>query len=850
MDQIVSALQKAFNEPLKDEEERKLVFWTDYDKEFVNDYEKVQIDNVKVVHLHENNQFFIKHLLEEEDTISSYLIYTNEELDSKHNWLYDTVIYSQKFYADRVSLIMNELQIDAILRPTIQQYQKFFNNKERFNRFKSFNIHTYTKETIELAMMNVICKTRSLDFDSVLRTVLMDTLEDGENRYLKDFDRYFDLATFWEYVERLYGYHREKKSLKTLFIHLAVTALSQTMDEKYLNNLSQFIAIENKTNAFVFIDDWMNHKTDYEIFNKYIKDIEQETKLATTINGLSVDDFKEADVFPYIDRAVITYIATSLLEQKEDYENYLHVISARRTKHFYEEFYYMYDALYYTVKMYDFQKKFSYGIPQGQAVDIYDAYVTDYYKMDTYYRKFYVAFDAEGSNDLLLKLKELVENLYTNWFMGELSAHWSTAVHHEMTDNWTLPGITNQQDFYTTHVRKHIDKNERAFIIISDAMRYEVGVELQERINAEIMGECSIDTMLGVAPSMTKLGMAALLPQQRLEMDSGANVLVNDMNSSGIENRRKILESRVEESVALHYEDVLNMNKGERRETVKGKKLIYIYHDAIDAIGDKASTEIDTFHAVEQTLNQLSDIVRVIRNDLSGTHIYITADHGFIYQRDKLEVTDLMDKEKMSAIEMKRRYLLSNEQRDLQGQLRIDLSSILKNEEKLYAYVPNATIRYRVQGAGANFVHGGASLQEIVVPLLTIRNKRADQRGAQAAEKVDITLTSTTNRITNSIFTLEFFQTEKIADKVIPRTVAVSMVDDEDNTLSNEEIIIGDLKNDNPKERVFKIQFALKNMMYDRNKTYYLIIKDTETDVIIEKAPFTINLSIVSDFDF
>src|SRR5690625_6028253 len=110
----------------------------------------------------------------------------------------------------------------------------------------------------------------------------------------------------------------------------------------------------------------------------------------------------------------------------------------------------MYDALYDTVKMCDFQKKFSYFIPQGQAVDIYEAYVTDYYKMDTYYRKFYVAFDAEGSNDLLLKLKELVDNLYTNWFMGELSAHWSTAVHHEMTDNWTLPGITNQQDFYTT----------------------------------------------------------------------------------------------------------------------------------------------------------------------------------------------------------------------------------------------------------------------------------------------------------------------------------------------------------------------------------------------------------------
>src|SRR5690625_5034917 len=283
------------------------------------------------------------------------------------------------------------------------------------------------------------------------------------------------------------------------------------------------------------------------------------------------------------------------------------------------------------------------------------------------------------------------------------------------------------------------------------------------------------------------------------------------MKYTRIENRRKILESRVEESVSLHYEDVLNMNKGERRETVKGKKLIYIYHDAIDAIGDKASTEIDTFHAVEQTLNQLSDIVRVIRNDLSGTHIYITADHGFIYQRDKLEVTDLMDKEKMSAIEMKRRYLLSNEQRDLQGQLRIDLSSILKNEEPLYAYVPNATIRYRIQGAGANFVHGGASLQEIAIPLLTIKNKRRGQSGAKEIEKVDVILTSTMRRITNSIFSLDFFQNERVVDHRIPRSVDVYIKNEAGQVLSNEETIIADLTTEDPKERIFNIPFLLKS---------------------------------------
>lgn len=848
--QIVTALTDIYNEPLKDEEERKLIFWTDYDKEFVNDFEKIQIDNVKIVHLHEHNQFYIKHLLEEEDTTSSYLIYTNMELDSPDNWLYDTTMYSKTFYADRISLIMNELQIENSLRPIVQQYKKFFDAKERIRRFKAFGIRTYTEEIIELAIMNVICKTRTLDFETVLRTVIMETLEDEKNSYLNDLERFFELNTFWDYVEREYDYKRSEKTLKTLFIHLAVTAFSQSMDEQYLSQFAQFIAEQNKTNALVFIDHWMHHKSDDEIFNEYIKLVESEINLAETINALPIEVFEDADVFPYIDRAVIIYIANSLMENREDYERYLEIISLRRTKHFYEEFRNTYEALYYTVKMYAFHKKYAYGIPLGQAIDLYDAYTQDYYQMDYYYRKFYVAFDAEGSNELLLKLKELVENLYTNWFMGELNAHWSKAVDQEMTNNWTLPSVTNQQKFYSTFIEPHIDKNERAFVIISDAMRYEVGVELQERVNAEIMGDCKIETMLGVVPSITKLGMAALLPQGKLEIDHKGNVLANGQDTSGIENRRKILQSCTVDSVAIHFEDIVNMNKAMRRETCKGKKLIYIYHDTIDAIGDKAATEMDTFNAVEQAMNQLSDLVRIIRNDLSGTHIYITADHGFIYQRDPLEITDLMNKEAIDSMEMKRRYLLSHEQKEVQGQLRVDLSSILKNEEKLFAYVPNATIRYRIQGGGANFVHGGASLQEIVVPVLSIRNKRADQRGAQAVKKVSINLTSTTNRITNSIFSLQFFQNEKVADKMIPRTVVVYMADDKNNILSNEETIIGDLTNDNPKERVFTIQFALKNKQYDRNKTYYLMIKDTETDVIVEKVPFTINLGIISDFDF
>lgn len=848
--QIESTLANIFNEPLKDGEERKIVFWMDKDNEFTEDIGNLSIDKIKVHMLTESNQFQTKYLLEEEDPTSHYLIYTNMELGVEDNWLADTFFYSKTFYADRISLILSELQIDPSLRAVIKKYERFFNNKERFKKFSALNIEDYSEGIIELAIMSVLCNIKTPDFEEVLKTILMDTLEDNENKYLSLLEKFFDIKVFWNYVSNHYGYEHEKKSLKTLFIHLVVTAFSQSITKADIWDLEVFISNRNKTNAVVFIDRWMHHKTDYVIFDEYAEMAEQEIQLSNIMNGLPIGSFKQADIFPYIDRAIIIYIANGLVMQLEDYEDYTKLIKMRRAKHYYDKFASVYEALYYTVKMHEFYKGHRQGIPQGRAIDLYQAYVNEYHLMDKYYRKFYVAYDEESNHELLKKLKVLVENLYTNWYMGELSAHWSQAVESEMTQNWSLPGVKNQQDFYPSFIDSKVRNGERVFVIISDAMRYEIGVELAERLNTETMGICDVETMLGVVPSITKLGMPSLLPHKEIDLDSKGRVFVDGKDSSGLENRKKIIESRVSDSIAVHFQDVLSMNKAGRRDTFKGKKLVYIYHDTIDAMGDKASTEVYTFNAVETALYQLYNLVKMIRDDLSGSNVLITADHGFLYQRDKVEESDKIEQELDDTVEVKRRYILSKENREVPGQLAINLSSHLKDEQQLTAYLPKATLRNKMQGSGINFVHGGASLQEVVVPLLSFKNKRSGQKGAKAIQKVDIKLTNTTRKITNSIFNLEFFQTEKVKDKVIPRTVIIYMAGEEGNVISNEETLIGDRTFDNPAERTFKLRFALKGIPYERNKTYYLMIKDTETSVVVERIPFTINLGIISDFDF
>ena len=74
-------------------------------------------------------------------------------------------------------------------------------------------------------------------------------------------------------------------------------------------------------------------------------------------------------------------------------------------------------------------------------------------------------------------------------------------------------------------------------------------------------------------------------------------------------------------SVAVQYTDVLNMKRAERRELVSGKEVVYIYHNTIDAIGDKAPTEKKVFDACEDAMQELSNILRIVINDMQGTDI-------------------------------------------------------------------------------------------------------------------------------------------------------------------------------------------------------------------------------------
>lgn len=849
-EQIQTSLIELFNNPLKDGEKRKIVYWEDRDEASLERFNKMEIDNVKKHILDDKNYFKTKYILEVEDLDSNYLIYTTEVLGvDSENWLLDNFLYSTVFYADEISEYCRELRIPEELRKVVLDNKKFFKAGGRREKFASYNIDKFSEEIIETAIISVLTNQKTLSFEDSLRTILMDSLNHDENKYFKMIDSFFDINSFWYLVERKYGYKEEDKSLKRMLIHMMITTISTSIPDEKLSLFKNFIGETGKENCIIFLDRWMNHKSDYTRYDKYSEEIENDIDFSRLFQTLEIDEIKGIDIFPSIDKGIILYIVDALENKLEDYNEYGKLLRLRKSKHFYEKYRYVYEGLYNCVKIFEF-RKYTPSIPIELPLDMLKTYTDKYYLMDLYYRKFYLAFDKNSSSQILQKLREMVEGQYINWYMMELSYSWSESIASSLKNSWSIYGVVGQEAFYNRYIQPFVNENRKIFVIISDALRYEVATELCDILDADSLGSVELRSLISGLPSTTKFGMARLLPHRNIELKENGFIYVDNINSGSMEGRRQILLNQTLESTAIAHKDLLKMNTSEMSEFYKGKNLNYVYHDTIDAMGDNAASEIKTFDGAEMAINEIAKLIKDLRNYGNATSIYITADHGFIYQRNKLEEVDKISKENIVPIESSRRYILSEDKKNKNGLLRFKMDEDIIMGIDLNVYIPRANIRFKTQGPGANFVHGGAALQEVVVPLIHYRNKSLGQEGAVRPEKTKIKLTNTVRKITNNITTLNFFQTERVGGKILPCSVRVYLTDDNDEIISNEEILLGDKTFENPEKRNMSIRFILKQGNYDKNKNYYLVIKDVETNVVFEKIPFSISLGIESDFDF
>ena len=826
----------------RDGQVRNVVFWFDGEGEFKDKLQELDLGDAKILEFAGNNYFEIKYNLEVVDTTSNYLIYSPTYRPSpEYNYLLDMCMYSQEFEADITTIYMREFGIDnSALANVVKRYKDFLGSKERRSKLRAYNITKWNENIVHIAVLSAICKLDVVDFELALMTIMADYINDGS--LLSDVKKYCDVEAINTFIENKFGIVNGLNDIdnlmtNVLLLHTALY-LKGTLPSVWKTNLPDTNNFAIKNNSYIFVDRFM--KSDLSDSYILIADkVAEKINFERITKDWEIDAYEDVDTFMGYDKHIIDKIKGCLVDDVKEYERYLSIIKQRKKSYWNEVLKYEYQALHHATKFLSKVSEESRGFAQGTPDMLLDKYTKNYFKFDQYYREFVTAYDKLESDEFA-DLFNKVENTYTNWYLNELSTKWSSELRLISYDSLNS---LKQWEFYSKFVQRCPDK---IAVIISDAMRYECGEELNKRISNTFKAKTTLHSAISAVPSYTALGMAALLPHNKIEY-SGTDVLVDGINSASSENREKILNSFTEGKV-YKYEDFIKAQNFTRiKAEIAGQKVIYIYHNSIDATGDNISTESKVFNAVEESFSEIQAIIKKLQN-LSISNVVITSDHGFIYKRNDIEEMDKTPNEIKDAILAKRRFMLVSNPAQTEMAKKVSLDYIVENRD-IDVVLPYGINLFKKQGESKKYVHGGDSLQEIVIPIIQIDNKRS-QRDKYAAKNVTISCVSLSNKITSLITFLEFFQNEKITDKLLPKNFEIYFEDEEGKRISNSAVICADSKSENMKDRMYKEKFTLRNQKYDKTKQYYLIISDYDDSYAERvKIPYNIDILIENDFD-
>ncbi len=868
MQNIEKTIQSIFKkfEVKDDYEKRKIVFWYDKDGTVKDEEELEQIKSSlfeKDINLHilNNNFFETKKLLEKDDTESHYLIYSPEaERDAQSNWLLDIELYSSRFENSTISDIKSELGIEGYdLDKLLEDHKKFFANKDRVLAFKRHYRNDWKEDEFVLGMLAALSRSSIIDQKEIVRNLLMGSLEEEENKIWGKFNRFGLVDKFWDIIRRRFGYSSEYPTLKKLFLSFIITHIDRNTSV-VLKSYEQYINRQSNE-CEIFIKGWMDHSKDSKDFDDYCNNLlaadehKLENSLTSLLNKYEVEDYLEAESIDLFDKNIIKNIVTKLTDGSDDFNKYLEWIDNRKTKHWYPVYRNIYCALENAIKLHQFSKEIEQeGINEQSLNELFKGYMNRYYLIDYFYRKFYYHFDKDSEKEILKRdIKDIVENLY-NKLLDKLLTRWSDLIGSELQDTWNIELIDNQSKFYSIYIDNILKRNDRdkVAVIISDGLRYETAVELKDVINKSTIGTIELKAMASSLPSYTKLGMASLLPHNKLEYRNN-HIFVDGIDSEGTENRGKILSNRVSDSNVLKFDELKALKRDDARNETK-KRVIYIYHNRIDETGDNRSSEHNVFNAVESTIQDINKMIKLLGRSLNVSKIIVTSDHGFIYKREHLESVDKLetqDFDKSKIIETKKRFIMSEQDMTLRNMHKFNIAPTMDSDKQMHIYVPLADLRFKSQGGGVNYVHGGASLQEIVIPVLVYSQNKyesdLDRKGIEHG-KVEVTVLDSHRKITNSTFKVKLLQTGKVTDKREPLSFKLALYDTDGQKVSDEKLVIADSTSDEPEERIQEVILTMSSDI--ENKTYNLIGIDYDPKALqsIFEIPMIVDILITDDF--
>lgn len=323
-------------------------------------------------------------------------------------------------------------------------------------------------------------------------------------------------------------------------------------------------------------------------------------------------------------------------------------------------------------------------------------------------------------------------------------------------------------------------------------------------------------------------------------------VLVDGMPTRTTEDRQRVLQAVCPASKAIQLVDLLSMRRDQRRAYVEGLEVLYVYQNSIDKAGhgDGAGQEVSA--ACDRAIEDMRALVDVAVKDLGARDVLVTADHGFLFSHQALREIDLVGRKEVEGAirKVERRFVRAES--GASSEMLIPMAGGAIDGGAGVWLAARDCVRIKAAGS-AQYVHGGVSLEELCVPVVSFRSLRSSAKDFVRVEPATVQLLSSSRRITSSTFVLDLFQANPVGGKVLPAEYDLVFVDADGREVSDVRRAFADKVDESESDRVMRVRFALKpEAECDPHASYWLVARDSASDVVAWREEFRIELPSAS----
>lgn len=831
MNRIHESLQRVL-------ERNRLVFWYDSEGEWAQTFDEFADPSVTKLRV-QRNEFGTKvRIYRDPNPEAKFLLYIPSQRPADpDNWLLDLLLQGYEYKADKASLALQAVGLPHEFIHLAMEHANFFASEKRTEQLRERIDKNDQERDVRLKMMVILAGNDvAVDIDSLL----LHFLAAGSPTDLFDpvtecLDASGLVEPFWREVGRTFGYAAASPSRRDFAVSLFRGA----------NPLDGLVPLH--PHAKVFLQRWKDSQTYKESFRTWAKQMERELQIETALNA--VDDpavLGDWDTFEIFEKFTLHWICRCF-ENNAAATDILERIQKRRHSFWQPEHSEGYAALERAVELRELLRSAELTV---ESIDAgLTRYVASWWRIDQAYRHCIRSIRAYGQVQVMGQISQLVEKAYLNNFLLPLADRWSDQVWR--LDKWHCETLRSQNQFFDAYVKPFLAKDQKVFVIISDALRFEAAADFANQLQSANRWTAELEAMFGSLPSYTQLGMASLLPGRELAVNADTAVVsVDGQSTSGTENRGLILSAACNaRATAIQAEDFLELNsKTDGRALMRDHDAIYIFHNVIDKIGDTAGTEAKTFDAVEQAFDELEQIIKKVAN-INGTNMLLTADHGFLFQQDDVHEDDMAVLPPAGEWTYRnRRFAFGRAMAPSPAVKVFDPADLGWTGDFSVAF-PRSLGRFPLQGSGKRYVHGGISLQEIVVPVVKIHKARTDDTSRVEVEVLRVPAKVTTGQVAVSLF-----QNKPAIDKTLPRTLRVGLYSKDGKELSEVKTITFDLKQGEARQREVGILLSLARAAdaYNNQDVELRLeetVQGTNQTVVYKTHTLRLQKPFASDFD-